>query len=238
MPIAFFDLDKTLLAENSAQLWLKTLWSNRDINLLHMLHASYWLAKYHLGFTKMDEVIEKGLALLEGESSEEVQEKTGDFFSSTIKRLYRPGALEAIRSHQQLGHTISLLTSTFDGLSVLVQKDLGLDYCLCTRLEIDEGGLYTGKTIGPPCFGHNKVTFAKKLAFELKVSLHECTFYTDSASDMPLMNLVGRPVAVNPDPHLRARAQLKGWEIVDWGKPEWLLKKMKESKVTGKKFRA
>lgn len=218
MSIAFFDLDKTLIAENSAKLWLKSLWNNRDINALHMIHASYWLLKYHLGFTKMDEVIEKGLALIAGEDANEVLHKTREFFTDTVQGLYRPGALQAIKVHRDLGHKISLLTSSFDGLSLLVQKDLSLDFCLCTRLEIAHG-LYTGRTIGPPCFGKNKVTFALQLCDELKVPIQQCTFYTDSASDLPLLTVVGRAVAVNPDPHLRARAQLKGWEIVDWGRP-------------------
>lgn len=219
MPIAFFDLDKTLLADNSAKLWLKTQWRTHQIKLPQMLFASYWLAKYHLGFTKLDAVIEKGLALLEGEEKSYVLKITENFYKSTLKGLYRPGAIEAINRHKKLGHQISLLTSSFDGLSLLVQKDLGLDHCLCTRLEVDSDGLYTGKTVGPPCFGKNKVLFAKELSESLNIPLRNCTFYTDSASDIPLLNLVGRAVAVNPDPHLRARAQMKRWDIVDWGRP-------------------
>jgi HAD superfamily hydrolase (TIGR01490 family) len=219
MSIAFFDLDKTLIAENSAKLWLKSQWHTRQINLLQMIHASYWLLKYHLGFTKMDEIIEKTLSLVTGEYRDDMLKRTEKFYRSYIKTLYRPGALNALHHHQKIGHRISLLTSSFDGLSLLVQKELRLDYCLCTRLEVDEDNFYTGKTIGPPCFGKNKVIFAEELCENSGFSLSECTFYTDSASDIPLLNLVGRPVAVNPDPHLRARAQLKKWEIVDWGKP-------------------
>lgn len=221
MSIAFFDLDKTILAENSAKLWLKSQWNSRQIKLSQMITASYFLAKYHLGFTKLEEVIEKGLAMVAGEQKSFVMGETEQFYHDTVKKLYRPGALEAIEEHKQLGHVTSLLTSSFDGLSLLVKQDLRLDHCLSTRLEVDEQGLYTGKTLGPLCFGKNKVQFAKELCEKLGISLRECTFYTDSASDIPLLYLVGRAVAVNPDPHLRARAQLYKWEIVDWGRPEW-----------------
>lgn len=227
MSIAFFDLDKTLIADNSAKLWLKAQWHTRQINLPQMLRASYWLAKYHLGFTKMDEVIEKSLLLLKGENKQDIIEVTEEFYQESIRDLYRPGALTALKEHKDLGHKVSLLTSSFDGLSLLVEKDLEFDYCLCTRLEIDPRGQYTGQTIGPPCFGKNKVIFAEELCDKLNLSLHECTFYTDSASDIPLLNLVGRPVAVNPDPHLRARAQMRKWEIVDWGRPAWTMIKKK-----------
>jgi HAD superfamily hydrolase (TIGR01490 family) len=218
MPIAFFDLDKTLISENSAKLWLKAQWGTRNIKLVQMLNASYWLAKYHLGFTRLDDVVEKGLRLIAGEKESEVVAQTKDFFNSTIKNLYRPGALEAIHEHRAQGHELAILTSSFDGLALLVQQDLGFDHCLCTRLEVDLYGYYTGKTIGLPCFGANKVIFAESLCRQRNIQIDRCMFYTDSASDIPLMNLVGQAIAVNPDPHLRARAQLKKWTVVNWGK--------------------
>jgi HAD superfamily hydrolase (TIGR01490 family) len=219
MGIAFFDLDKTLIADNSARLYIWKLYQQRDISLLQLLQASYWIAKYHLGFTNIEDFIKRGLDLLSGEDANEVQNRTNNFYHSTIKNLYRPGALLAIKAHQKLGQKIALLTSSFYELSSLVQKELHFDFCLCTRLEIDKYGYYTGKTLGPPCFGKNKVNFAKNLCHETGISLKHCTFYTDSASDIPLLAVVGRAVCVNPDPHLLARAHLKGWDIVDWGKP-------------------
>ncbi|MCA9507825.1 MAG: HAD family hydrolase [Myxococcales bacterium] len=219
MSIAFFDLDKTLIADNSARLWLNSQWKSRSIKFSHMMLASYWLAKYHLGFTKLDEVVEKGLALMKGESQAQVLEKTKDFFYSTIKNLYRPGALEALHKHREQGDIVSLLTSSFDGLSELVAKDLKLDHCLCTILEVDREGIYTGKTIGPPCFGRNKIIFAQDLCHKLDIPLEQCSFYSDSATDIPLLDLVGQAIAVNPDLHLRTRAQFKKWPVVDWKRP-------------------
>lgn len=219
MAIAFFDLDKTLIAENSAKLWLKGQWRTNRIKLPQMVMASYWMLKYQLGFNLVDEVIQKGLSFIEGEQESTVLKQTEDFFSSTLKNLYRPGALDAIKKHRDMGQVTSLLTSSFDGLSILVQKDLQLDHCLCTHLEVDTKGFYTGKTVGPPCFGKNKVEFATNLCTKLNVPVADCTFYTDSASDIPFMDIVGQAIAVNPDPHLRARAQLEKWQIVDWGRP-------------------
>lgn len=219
MSIAFFDLDKTLIADNSARLWLRAEWESGHITMPKMVQASYWLLKYHLGFTHLDEVIKKSLMFIAGENQEETLVAIKEFYRTTIKNLYRPGALEAIKYHKERGHKIALLTSCFDGLSVLVQEEQGFDFCLCTRLEVNEKGQYTGKTLGMPCFGQNKVIYAKDLCASLELSLKECTFYTDSASDIPLLNLVGRAVAINPDPHLRVRARLKKWEVIDWGKP-------------------
>jgi HAD superfamily hydrolase (TIGR01490 family) len=217
MTIAFFDLDKTLISDNSARLWLQAQWKERAISFRHMLYGMYWLTHYHLGFRKMDDLVEKGLTLIRGHKESVIVAETRDFFHSTIKKLYRPGALEAIKQHRAFGHQLSLLTSSFDGLAMLVKEDLGFDHCLCTRLEVDVHGFYTGKSIGLNCFGANKIIFAESLCRTQAISMAQCIFYTDSASDIPLMKLVGTPVAVNPDPHLRARARRNKWLILDWG---------------------
>ena len=79
MSIAFFDLDKTLLAENSAKLWLGIQWRTRQIGFSQMVRASYWLAKYHVGFTKMDEVIQKMLLFMRGECEQEFRKLAREF---------------------------------------------------------------------------------------------------------------------------------------------------------------
>lgn len=220
MSIAFFDLDKTLIADNSARLYMWHLYQENDISLWQLLNASYWLGKYHLGFTNIEKVIHKSISLLSGEKAKNISQKTIAFYHDSIKNLYRPKALLAINDHKHLGEKTALLTSSFYELASLVQKDLALDFCLCTRLAIDDDGCYTGKTLGSPCFGRNKLDFAHKLCAELNIDLKDCTFYTDSASDIPLLNKVGQAICVNPDPHLLIWAKIKGWTIIDWGKPD------------------
>ena len=224
MAIAFFDLDKTLLADNSAKLWIKSQWRVGELNAKQMILASFWLFKYHLGFTNLDEVIKESAVMMQGEDSDYVLRRTRAFFNSTVRHLYRPGALKKIDEHRAKGHVIALLTSSFDGLSELVQNHLNLDHCLCTKLEVGENRLYTGKILGEPCFGRHKVTFAQNLCNKMGTPLKDCFFYTDSASDLPLLEQIGYPVSVNPDPHLRARSAMNNWEIVDWGRPSWTKK--------------
>lgn len=224
MAIAFFDLDKTLIANNSASLWLKSQWKVREINTKQILKASYWLFVYHLGFTNMEKFIKESATFMKGEKKDYVLKRTEAFFKNTVKHHYRPGALLAIKKHRKNKDKICLLTSSFDGLSYLVQKDLKLDYCLCTKLEVDDEQKYTGLVVGNPCFGKHKLLCAQDLCKNLGEDLKKCIFYTDSASDIPLLNIVGMPVAVNPDPHLRTRAQMNKWPIVDWGKPKWFNK--------------
>ena len=84
---------------------------------------------------------------------------------------------------------------------------------------MDAEGLHTGQPLGEVCFGEGKRLHAEAYAAEAGVPLSACAFYTDSYSDLPVLEVVGRPVAVNPDRRLRREALRRGWPVVDWGVP-------------------
>ena len=90
---------------------------------------------------------------------------------------------------------------------------------LCNRFEVDASGLYTGRPLGEVCFGEGKRLYAEDCASEAGVPLSACSFYTDSYSDLPVMEVVGRPVAVHPDRRLQREALRRGWPVVSWGGP-------------------
>ncbi len=136
-----------------------------------------------------------------------------------MRYLYRPRALQAIESHRQKGDKLVLWTTGPDLFVKLVAKELKLDTCLCTTLEVASNGYFTGKMIGPLCFGKGKVQIAQKFAQNTGVELKNCSFYSDSMSDVPFFEAVGKQVAVNPDPRLRKKATSAKWQIVDWGEP-------------------
>ena len=133
------------------------------------------------------------------------------------RQTYRPGAREAIEQHRREGRKLVMLTSSSNYLAELVAGELRFDAVLCNRLEVDAGGTHTGRVIGGVCFGPGKLPHARAEAERLGVPLRDSTFYTDSYSDLPVMEAVSEPVAVNPDPRLRRYAHKRGWRIVDWG---------------------
>ena len=92
---------------------------------------------------------------------------------------------------------------------------LGVPDLLCTELEVVDGRL-TGRHIAPACAGAGKVVYAERYAAEHGVDLGRSYFYTDSYSDLPMLERVGCPRVVNPDPRLRRRARARGWEIERW----------------------
>ena len=219
MAIAFFDLDKTLLAVNSGALWIRREFELGHITRMQALRASYWLPRYHLGFVSMQDALLQAITHLEGLGEQYLRQRTVLFYEEQVRSQFRPGALLALEEHRSAGDKLVLLTSSSGYLSELVARDLGLDAMLCNRFEVDAAGLHTGRPLGEVCFGEGKRVHAQAYASEAGVPLSACTFYTDSYSDLPVMEVVGRPVAVHPDRRLRREALRRGWPVLDWGVP-------------------
>lgn len=217
--IAFFDFDGTLITVNSAILWVRQEVTVGRMKPWQALQAAAWLAKYQLGFAEIHQSFERAISALAGSAEGELRERTKSFYESRIRSLYRPGALRALEEHRGRGDRLVLLTSAPTYLSELVVGELKLDGMLCNRFEVNAQGIHTGRTVGALCYGIGKLSHAKAFAERGGVGLANCAFYTDSYSDLPVLEAVGRPVAVNPDRRLRRAAVQRGWELVDWGRP-------------------
>lgn len=218
MGIAFFDLDLTLLSANSGKLWIR-----REVALGQMSHraalqAAVWLVQYQLGLGALS-LVARAISGTAGMREAELRARTASFYERQVRPLFRPGAIRALQTHRQAGDRVVLLTASSHFIAERVAQELELDAILCNRLEIDGRGVLTGRTVGPVCFGPGKLLHARLEAQRHGVELSGCAFYTDSFSDVLVLEAVGRPVAVNPDPRLRRRANKRGWEIVDWGVP-------------------
>ncbi len=214
--IAFFDLDKTLIRRNSATLWIRFELADGRVGRLQALRALSWILRYALGAVDMAEPIRRSVASLAGQREADLRERAGRFYSACVRPLYRPGALAAVRAHQRVGDRVVLLTSSSNYVSELVSKDLGLDDYVCNRFEVDATGCYTGRAIEPLCFGAGKLVLAQEYAAGLGATLEDSAFYTDSHSDLPMLEAVGRPMPVHPDPRLRRLAQRRGWPTLNW----------------------
>jgi HAD superfamily hydrolase (TIGR01490 family) len=217
MPIAFFDLDKTLLSRNSAALWVRSELAAGRATKWQALKAFGWVLRYNLGAADMTEPIRRGALLLAGQREEEMAARVRSFYAAVVRTLYRPGGIEAVRAHRAAGDRVVLLTSSSNYMCEMVLRDLAIDDYLCNRFEVAADGRYTGRAIEPLCFGPGKVLIAERYAAEHGGRLADAAFYTDSHSDVPVLEAVGRPVAVNPDPRLRRHARRRNWETVDWG---------------------
>ena len=215
---AIFDVDGTLLASNvvSHYAWLKL----RDLPAaLRPLWAAtlvgrvpyYWVldkisrAHFNRAFYKNYRGWKPARARRLGAES---------FSGYVLKRLY-PEAVETLREHKRAGHRVVLLSGALDFI-LEPFEDLA-DDVLTARLE-EENGVYTGELSGTPVAGEARARMLASFARRRNVDLSRSYAYADSISDLPMLEAVGIPVAVNPDARLRAAAKEKGWQIKHWRK--------------------
>ena len=215
---AIFDVDGTLLASNvvSHYAWLKL----RDLPVaLRPLWAAtlvgripfYWAldkvsrAHFNRAFYRNYRGWKPARARRLGAES---------FSGYVLKRLY-PEAVETLREHKRAGHRVVLLSGALDFI-LEPFEDLA-DDVLTARLE-EENGVYTGELSGAPVAGEARARMLASFARRRNVDLSRSYAYADSISDLPMLEAVGIPVAVNPDARLRAAAQEKGWRIKHWRK--------------------
>jgi HAD superfamily hydrolase (TIGR01490 family) len=220
MRIAFFDLDKTLISRNSATLWIRFELAAGRATRWQALQALGWVLRYNLGAADLTDVIRRSVTTLARQREDEMRPRVQQFYTDLVRPLYRPGGIAAIRAHRAVGDRVVLLTSSSNYMSELVTRDLGLDGYVCNRFEVDANGCYTGRAIEPLSFGAGKVLLAQRYVDGHGASLRDAVFYTDSLSDLPMLEAVGEPIAVHPDPRLRRLARRRQWKVVDWGEPE------------------
>jgi HAD superfamily hydrolase (TIGR01490 family) len=210
--IAFFDLDYTLLDTSSGITYIKeAVWQRRiPIWVVAALSIQYQIKSIDFG--------EAHARLIRYVGSPGHQ-PTQLFFQEWVERRLiprlAPTGLEKIRWHQAQGHRVVINSASIEEIIKPVTNHLGLggDY-LCTRLSV-KNGRYTGMLDGPTCYGQGKVYWAEKWAKDNGLNFPECVgyFYTDSSSDLPLLELADHPVAVNPSRKLARIAVQRGWPI-------------------------
>ncbi len=212
---AFFDLDRTLLGVNSASLWIRHERRQGRIGRRQVAEAAFWLLGYRIGLVDVETGIVRAAASMKGRLEADVAEATRLWFVETIVPTFLVEGREAVERHRRCGHLVVLLTSSSPYISERVQAELGLDDVLCTRFEVGHGR-FTGRIVPPICYGPGKVAAASGWAQSTGVDLAQSHFYTDSYTDLPMLEAVGHPHVVNPDPRLRRVAARRGWPVVWW----------------------
>ena len=212
---AFFDLDRTLVACNTGRLFLKDLRRRGEISIGRALRAMGWMARYHLSLLDVDAMASKILSSVRGWSESEFEERCRRLVEDEVLPLLLPAALRTIEKHRTDGHVLAILSMSPTYVTRPIARTLGIDEVISTQLEV-EGGRFTGRVITPACFGAGKVHWAEAMGRQRDVDLGQSWFYTDSYSDLPMLERVGHRVIVNPDPRLRRAARQRGWTVENW----------------------
>lgn len=216
MAVALFDLDRTLIDCNSGRLWLALEWREGRVGIRDAAWASYILLQYSLGYGELDAAYNAAVAKYAGIPEVDIDTRTRDWFAREVAHRLRPGARAAVEQHRKQGDRLVIATSSTMYAGQQAAAAFGFETTIASRFEVADDGRFTGK-VSHSAFGANKLTRVAEWAEREGVLLSDCTFYTDSASDLALMEKVGHPVAVNPDRALAKIAVARNWPIVDWG---------------------
>ncbi|MEL7250033.1 MAG: HAD-IB family hydrolase [Bacteroidota bacterium] len=209
---AFFDLDRTLIKSFSAKGFFQTRLLSGKMTAKEIVAQFAGVLVYATGQGNF-----AGLAAVGAQGVKGVNE---DIFIEVGEQVYQkeladqiyPESRALVNAHLAKGHTVAIISAATPYQVNPVARDLNIDHVMCTRMEVLEGK-FTGKIQEPACWGEGKAIAAQELAKEYKLELADCYFYTDSAADAPLLEIVGYPRPVNPDTKLSALAFKNNWPV-------------------------
>ncbi|MBC8073484.1 MAG: HAD family hydrolase [Deltaproteobacteria bacterium] len=216
---AFFDIDHTVLEVNSGSKWIGYMWRTKQMSVVQLGRSLKWLAEYRFGLLDYEAMAARVLSSYTGKHAAPLAEEIAKWFTAEVAWTICSQARVKVAEHREAGDTIVLLTSATQFLAEPVARELGIDHLLCTRIDVDELGMFPGTYQAPACYGAGKVHHAERFAELHHIDLAASYFYSDSYSDLPMLERVGHPRVVNPDPRLRRAARERGWTWEMWSAP-------------------
>jgi HAD superfamily hydrolase (TIGR01490 family) len=209
--IDFFDVDHTLTHRSSGGRFIAAAMRRRVLPHRLVLVLPWYSLTYRLGIFRL-RAYEKGFPYLRGLARTTLEEIARESFESALKGDLYPEAVELLRGLQAGGRRVMLATSSLDIIVEPLARHLRVDGLLATALEFKDGAC-TGRFLGTPMFRREKKNRVLSFLAAEGVPAGDCSFYSDSIYDLPLLDAVGSPVAVNPDFRLRRIARMRGWPI-------------------------
>jgi HAD superfamily hydrolase (TIGR01490 family) len=214
MALAIFDLDNTLLGGDSDYLWGEFLVEQNIVDGPSYRKANHdFYDQYLAGTMDIFEFLAFQLKPLADNSMEDLRQWREQFLTSDIDPIILPAGLDLIQQHQQNGDETLIITATNSFITAPIAEKLGIPHLIATEPET-KGGIYTGNVAGIPSYQAGKVTRLNEWLSATNHDLEGSYFYSDSHNDIPLLELVDNPVAVDPDDKLRAQAEQRNWQII------------------------
>lgn len=214
MSLALFDLDNTLIAGDSDHAWGEFLVNKGLVDAEEYKKANdHYYNAYLQGTLDIHDYLAFSLKPLTQYSTQEIHAWREVFIEECIRPLMLPAATALLDKHRQQGHEILIITATNRFITEPIARLLDVQELIAVEPEFIDGS-YTGKVLGVPSFREGKVTRLNAWLAEKGLTLKNSWFYSDSHNDLPLLEVVDNPVAVDPDEELRLRAIKEGWSII------------------------
>ena len=214
MSLAIFDLDNTLIADDSDFLWGQFLVQRGIVDKQYYEQANKkFYEDYKQGILDITAFLHFSLAPLALHDAEQLYKWREEFVENLIKPILLPAAQDLVNKHRAQGDTLLVITATNRFITAPIVKLFGIDNLLATTPEF-HNGRYTGKFNDTPCFQAGKITHLQNWLANSAENLTGSWFYSDSHNDLPLLKLVEHPVAVDPDEKLSQAAKEANWPII------------------------
>jgi len=212
--LAIFDLDNTLIGGDSDYLWGEFLCERGLVDSTGFAadNARFY-ADYQAGSLDIDAYLRFALAPLRGRPAAQLAAWHRDFMASKIAPIVLPAAEKLIEHHRDRGDALLIITATNAFITRPIAERLGIAELIASEGETVDG-IYTGEPAGVPSYQEGKVVRLRQWLAGRDIGLDGAWFYSDSHNDLPLLQLVDNPVAVDPDATLRAFAESAGWPVI------------------------
>jgi HAD superfamily hydrolase (TIGR01490 family) len=214
---AFFDLDRTLLRRSSALALAGSFRERGLISRWQMLRAAGWQLLFVARGASHEAVrrgAEDGLRVLAGYTPDELRELVAEAMEPVLRPLVYAEPLRLVEEHHERGERVYIVSAALQEIVDAIAEDLGFDGALGTICEVREGR-YTGRALRA-LHAEAKAEALREVAEDEGFDLAECTAYSDSHTDLPFLEAVGHPVAVNPDRALRKIADERSWPMLEF----------------------
>lgn len=213
---AFFDLDKTLMAGSSGMPFARVAMRHGVVSRRQLFSWGVEHLRYRLRGTtdeRTTDVLRQARELIAGVPARDIERMNPEVMAAVLPRVY-PQMLQEVHRHQDAGRATFIVSAAGNGVVEPLAQVLGMNGGIGTKYEIDGGGAFTGRFDGPFVYGPGKVEAMEAFAASHDIDLAESYAYSDSLSDLPMLQAVGNPVAVNPDPALAEIARAEGWQTM------------------------
>jgi HAD superfamily hydrolase (TIGR01490 family) len=215
MPLSIFDLDNTLIINDSDFLWGQYLVEHNIVDPVKYEEKNrQFYEDYEQGLLDIDSYLRFSLEPLTQFPLDQLYQWRSHYVETVISTLIAPGTPALLQKHREQGDTLIIISATNLFITKPIADLLGIEHVLSTEPEM-VNGQYTGNYIGTPTFQLGKVTALQSWMEQHNESLAGSSFYSDSHNDLPLLEQVEFPVAVNPDDRLAQTAQQRNWPILD-----------------------
>lgn len=210
---ALFDMDRTLLDATSGTLYARYLYRTGQMGRRQLARVAWWGLLGRLGLLDLQALLPRMLVDMVGDDEPTLRRTCDLWFASDVLPHLTEAGQERVDEHKAQGHVVAIVSASTQYAVGPLADYLGISgQYVCTHIESENGRL-TGRIVPPVCYGEGKIVWAQRFAADYGVDLAASYFYTDSISDLPLLEQVAHPVAVNPDPRLQRLARKRGWPI-------------------------